>query len=368
MIAQLFCLLAACLTAVNAHPPHHKDPQAAASKQIKVWQEEYNRYIFKALENRTTGCTKEKLQYRREWGSLLPKDRIDYTNAVHCLQKKANQISNDRVPGARSRFDDVIASHIFQSPFIHFSGIFLHWHRYYTYIYDQLLRTECAYTGPQPYWDWTLSYKDPRKSKIFDGSPDSMGSNGEFIPGRNGTFTTAFGRNATIPPATGGGCVTSGPFKNYTVNLGPAVFEPRVSRTGLDYNPRCLKRDVSLDFANNTKPTDVVELIGGYSTLESFTDFLERRGGLHGSGHFTIGGDPGNDGYVSAGDPIFYLHHGQVDRLWTIWQALKPGERFGKVFKTVTAFNSELRPVLGFSFPLSCLLGFFFSRGMRVFR
>ncbi|KAL8632194.1 hypothetical protein Q9189_002104 [Teloschistes chrysophthalmus] len=180
---------------------------------------------------------------------------------------------------------------------------------------------------------------------MFDGSVDSMGSNGAYIPGRNGTFTTAFGRNRTIPAATGGGCVTSGPFLNYTVNLGPANYEPRVgSGNGLDYNPRCLSRDVSLVFANNTKPTDVVALIGSNPTLEAFSRFFETRDGLHASGHFTIGGDPGNDGYVSAGDPIFYLHHGQVDRMWTIWQALDPKTRFGNVFGTSTAFNSPPSP------------------------
>ncbi|KAI4223670.1 MAG: hypothetical protein L6R40_008491 [Gallowayella cf. fulva] len=327
-IIQLIYLLSACIvSSIHAHPPHRKDPQAVASKQIKAWQKQYHEYIFKTLENRTSGCTKDKLQYRREWGSLTPKDRIDYTTAVRCLQKKPNKISNTRVPGARTRFDDVIASHIFQSPFIHFSGIFLHWHRYYTYLYDQLLRTECNYTGPQPYWDWTLTYKDPRTSKIFDGAPDSMGSNGAFIPNRTATFTTAFGRNGSIPPATGGGCVTAGPFTDYVVNLGPAVFEPRIgSRTGLDYNPRCLKRDVSLEFANHTKPTDVVDLIGGGSGnnegLEGFSAFLEKKGGLHGSGHFTIGGDPGNDG------------------LWTVWQGLHPERRYGMVFGTGTADNN----------------------------
>ena len=176
-----------------------------------------------------------------------------------------------------------------------------------------------------------------------------MGSNGIYIPNRNGTFTTAFGRLRTIPAATGGGCVTSGPFQNYTVNLGPASYEPRVgSGTGLDYNPRCLKRDVSLEFSHNLKPSDVVALIGSNAALEAFSGFFETREGLHASGHFTIGGDPGNDGFVSAGDPIFYLHHGQVDRLWTIWQALGGG-RFGEVFGTSTAFNREL-PI---SFPLT---------------
>ena len=53
--------------------------------------------------------------------SLSPKQRSAYTTAVECLQSKPNLISNIRVPGARTRFDDVVATHIFQSPYIHFS-------------------------------------------------------------------------------------------------------------------------------------------------------------------------------------------------------------------------------------------------------
>jgi hypothetical protein len=34
----------------------------------------------------------------------------------------------------------------------------------------------------------------------------------------------------------------------------------------------------------------------------------------------TVGsGDPGADLYTSPGDPAFYLHHGQIDRLWDFW-------------------------------------------------
>lgn len=105
----------------------------------------------------------------------------------------------------------------------------------------------------------------------------------------------------------------------------------------------------------------MVDLIGGGSGnnegLEGFSAFLEKKGGLHGSGHFTIGGDPGNDGYVSAGDPIFYLHHGAVDRLWTVWQGLHPERRYGMVFGTGTADNSESF-LLIFPFP--------FWRGART--
>ncbi|KAL8992382.1 MAG: hypothetical protein Q9169_007140 [Polycauliona sp. 2 TL-2023] len=366
LLARLICLLSLSAVAVRAQGSGNQT-EAAASKRIQQLQQQYNDYIFETLANRTTGCTYDKLQYRREWGSLTPHQRIAYTTAVQCLQTKPNLISAIRVPGARTRFDDIIATHIFQSPYIHFSvrspsylpshpnsflttilpkkGIFLHWHRYYTYLYDRLLRTECAYTAPQPYWDWTLTYTNPLASKIFSGTPDSMGSNGVYIPNRNGTLTTAFGRDRIIPPATGGGCVFAGPFQNYTVNLGPVTYEPRVgSGSGLDYNPRCLRRDVSFEFASFTKPSDVLGLIDGDNEdFEAFAEYLETKfkNGLHASGHLTIGGDPGGDFYVSAGEPIFHLHHGMVDRLWTVWQGLGRG-RVGEVYGTGTAFNGEL--------------------------
>jgi tyrosinase len=76
-------------------------------------------------------------------------------------------------------------------------------------------------------------------------------------------------------------------------------------------------------------------------TIAEFQDDLEGPIGTgdlgpHGGGHFTIGyvafskglpnsmlthhrGDPGGDLFTSPGDPAFYLHHAQVDRLWTAW-------------------------------------------------
>ena len=33
---------------------------------------------------------------------------------------------------------------------IHYTGNFLSWHRYYTWLYEEALRNECGYTGTQP--------------------------------------------------------------------------------------------------------------------------------------------------------------------------------------------------------------------------
>lgn len=49
--------------------------------------------------------------------------------------------------------------------------------------------------------------------------------------------------------------------------------------------------------------------------------------GVHGGGHYALGGDPGHDVATSPGDPAFYLHHAMIDRVWWNWQMLAgPGE------------------------------------------
>ena len=40
---------------------------------------------------------------------------------------------------------------------------------------------------------------------------------------------------------------------------------------------------------------------------------------MHGQGHELIGGEM-NGGSPSPNDPMFFLHHAQVDRLWAAWQ------------------------------------------------
>ena len=62
--------------------------------------------------------------------------------------------------------------------------------------------------------------------------------------------------------------------------------------------------------------------------------------GVHGGGHFTIGGDPGGDIYTSPGDPVFWLHHGQIDRTWWIWQNQDIASRQDAISGTITMDNS----------------------------
>jgi tyrosinase len=248
----------------------------------------------------------------------------------------------------RSRFDDFVAVHINQTQRIHYNGYFLGWHRYFTWLYEKALREECGYQGYAPYWDWSLDYEDPTKSPIWSGDEYSLSGDGAVDPNNNGTILGAGTPGELImPPGAGGGCVYSGPFKDMKVNLGPADLgnDAPGPVAALNYNPRCLKRDINAWCSQRwLRPEQISNLINNYTTVLDFQNILQGVGvdfaGPHGGGHFTFGGDPGKDLYVSPGDPSFYLHHGQVDHVWWQWQQKNPAIRTHEIGGTQTFLNN----------------------------
>ncbi|KAB5559646.1 hypothetical protein GE09DRAFT_1285613 [Coniochaeta sp. 2T2.1] len=268
-------------------------------------------------------CTKDKLSVRREWGDISATEKKAYIAAMLCIMSAPSKLDKTKFPGAKSRYDDFVVVHMNQTLNIHGTGSFLSWHRYYTWAFEQTLRSECGYNGTQPYWDWGRWAADPEKSPIFDGSDTSLSGNGQKIThNSNG-----------IVLGNGGGCVQTGPFKNMTVHLGPVSpavdpAPPRNPRTdGYGDNPRCLRRDISNVLSSRyTRTQDIVSLITNAKTIGNFQDTLQFAGsaqagiGLHAGGHYTIAGDPGGDFYTSPNDPAFYVHHAMIDRTWSIWQ------------------------------------------------
>lgn len=283
-------------------------------------------------------CTARNIVFRREYGSLSKAERLDYVNAVKCLQSLPPRTPASVASGARSRFDDFIVTHIQQTLNIHFSGVFMPWHRWYVHEYEKALRDECGYKGYQPYWDWPKYASAPEKSPIFNGDPYSLGGNGDFIPHEGPVIVPppgVGGGSIPLPPGVGGGFVTTGPFANMTINLGPfgglEGTEPGPDG-GLGYNPRGLKRDVgpamNTRYANYTTVLNLLLKpdIEQYRLLSEGVPYTIEIG-PHGGIHYTIGGDPGGDLFTSPGDPAFWVHHGMMDRMWTFWQALDPATR-----------------------------------------
>ncbi|CAG8972084.1 hypothetical protein HYALB_00004950 [Hymenoscyphus albidus] len=295
-------------------------------------------------------CTAANLQVRKEWGDVSVADRKAYIKAVLCLINAPSKLPVGKFPGAQTRYEDFVVTHMQQTPNIHGTGNFLSWHRYFTWVYEQALRIECGYNGTQPYWDFGKWAADPEKSPIFDGSDTSMSGNGAKFSHK----ATAMG-----PAQNGGGCVDKGPFAKHVNNpllkdldLGidsfctsslvllhlhglsspvSAVADPAPPRNpqtnGYGVNTRCLRRDIGPYLSTRSTTTaQLASVITSSKDIGSFQNTLQAQGmngniGIHSGAHYTIGSDPGGDFYTSPNDPAFWLLHGQIDRLWTIWQS-----------------------------------------------
>ena len=65
--------------------------------------------------------------------------------------------------------------------------------------------------------------------------------------------------------------------------------------------------------------------INSVTTPGTFTPFVVGLNGPHGTVHNWCNGTM-SDTSFSPVDPLFWLHHAEIDRIWSEWQALHPGQ------------------------------------------
>jgi len=164
----------------------------------------------------------------------------------------------------------------------HQSWYFLPWHRMYLYYFERIVRAEVeAAGGPQ---HWALPFWD------YD---------------RNGTRTLppAF-RGATRPDGSPNALFVAN--RRQGINSGSLALSPSVTTAAF-----ALSRP---DF------TGVPQFGGGPSSpvgqFMGLTGRVEQT--PHNDIHVQIGGLMG-DPDTAALDPIFWLHHANIDRLWWVW-------------------------------------------------
>jgi tyrosinase len=219
--------------------------------------------------------------------TLSTHEKSSYICAVKCLMRKPALTPAFNNTGVISRYDDLVYTHIQQTFSIHYTGHFLAWHRYYVAVYERMLREECNYKGAQPYWDWTLDTPAEQwaSSPIFDPAT-GFGGNGEWVENDPNSFFPP------VPGRTGGGCVQDGPFAGVPdlVHLGPM--------DSVTYNPQCLKRDFSPYFAgrylgmNQTQVTLAAPDFGSFDQVVQGGPSFDASG-VHGGGHYGVGGSFG---------------------------------------------------------------------------
>ncbi|KAK6856728.1 Tyrosinase-like protein orsC [Apiospora arundinis] len=266
-----------------------------------------------------TGCQHPLI--RKEWRTLSTFERQRFIRAVRCHQTAPGQTS-DVFYGVRSRYDDFLALHISQTDYVHWVGQLLPWHRYLLWSFEQSLRETCDYNGTVPYWDWTqdaVSEKAFLESPIFDPI-HGFGGNGPYIANTAG-FPIDWQHPMTdVPGRTGGGCIQDGPFAQVNVSMGPGNHT--------DYTPHCLRRDFSPSLITQALNASKLAFV---LDAEDFWHLDHRIEGLslgiadmslHGGAHLGVGGNIGelSNTYSSPADPIFWLHHAALDRVWNVWQ------------------------------------------------
>ena len=161
----------------------------------------------------------------------------------------------------------------------HGNWYFLPWHRAYITMYERKVREITKFPGfALPYWDWTLQPTMPPafSAATYQGKPNPL-----FLPGR--TLTGA------IPPAVTGSAVIT-----------QALMENPFERFGTS-RPQG---------QNSLAQTWVTNRSGVQGTLEATPHNLvhNRVGGVMPSTRSPI-------------DPLFMMHHGNIDRLWAVWNA-----------------------------------------------
>jgi hypothetical protein len=181
---------------------------------------------------------------------------------------------------SKTLFEDLAWVHAQAGSDIHGLPSFLPWHRVFLGVHDNLMRTQCNYTGQFPYWDWTFDSQAPEISPIWN----------------------SFGK------ATNGCLSISG--------LGSGSLYSNVP------NRHCITRkwaDSKL-FSSQYSSTQMQAILNS-ADYNTFRRSLESA--PHNSIHVAIGGDMGST-QMSPNDPIFYMHHRNIDRNWWKWQQQNP--------------------------------------------
>src|SRR2546421_2995060 len=252
--------------------------------------------IFTLNERENEECFMEqaKIKVRRNIYSLTPDQITLFIQKVKALKKTKD-------------YDTYVKTHSDKSVvnLIHTKPLFLPWHRAFLLRFEQQLDLDFGL----PYWDWTddLGQTDD-KGKVTNRGPLWQANlwGGAGFPVMDGPFTAANG------------------WKTVPITLGTLSFGEHLLRG--------LYRAGTYPTQESIRQLFVASPPYDPAIYDSFRDRIEF--GPHGYMHTWVGGLSANPSTTNSGhmsffetsvnDPIFWLHHANIDRLWAQWQRLFP--------------------------------------------
>ena len=180
-------------------------------------------------------------------------------------------VSSREYRGFPSEIDHWTRVHLDHVPDAHGTPQFFPWHRFYVRAFEQLLQREDPGVTI-PYWDWSADWSEPWRSPIFAR-------------------------------------LDIGDCKYRRQLPSPHCLRRSLQRGTAFYSFRAMERAI-------TNSRTYVDL---WRTIEPAP---------HGIVHSGIGGRSGDMTFMwSPNDPIFWLHHTMIDKLWADWQDAHPRRR-----------------------------------------
>ncbi|KAI9352035.1 hypothetical protein BDR26DRAFT_1003084 [Obelidium mucronatum] len=235
---------------------------------------------------------------RREWSELSPDQKqqcpyyIIFVNSVALLAKRP--ISHQTRDASKMSYFDFVQTHVQNAIWTHGNAQFYPYHRALMFQFEVAMKSVGWNLGAV-YWDWPAMSQNWWTSDVFQ----------------------YFGASTSNDPDN---CVLDGPFAKSVYTVFPGLNRP-------EGNPTCLRRCARI----NNALTDAVVITASLALASNYSSFQgDDTSNYHAAGHTTIGGPCGDlsNPMFSPNDPIFYLHHGLVDKVWWRWQKTCPSFQF----------------------------------------
>lgn len=248
------------------------------------------------------------MKCRKNVADLSPAEKAAYVQAVIDLKNsRPSMIPAAQAAGATSRYDDYVWIHLQVQGGAHQGPAFTPWHREFLKQFERDLQDVSGDPNMTlPYWDWTTAQAPGDPGWPF--TDDFMGGRGTGADNRvmTGRFAEA-GGEWVIHVRTG---AASGPARDNTTYLRRLAAPPSFPLPSYSDATGCLGRA-----AYDAAPwfTATPNLPEANASFRKFLEWI-----MHNGVHGWVGGNM--NPMTSPNDPVFFLHHCNIDRLWAVWQ------------------------------------------------
>ncbi|KAJ3310660.1 hypothetical protein HDU76_003318, partial [Blyttiomyces sp. JEL0837] len=292
------------------------------------------------LPSASTPCSASTAVVRKDIRDLsFDVERPAFFNALNTLRKIPSLM------GRPNRYIDYVSLHGITAGWIHRTPHFLSWHRYFLAILEADLRKilnndKFAF----PYWAWGASASNWYDPNVGVLNSTMLGTSGT---GQSNCVNDGFMQGNWIP-SDGLGCL----IRSYTPSSAAGT---KISLYPEDY----------LLLVSRQNPQTKAK----YTSFDEFRRVVESS--PHDNYHMAIAGNDQNahmgNPAVSVNDPVFWLHHANIDRYWKYWQHANPNlantYNGGRYFpphnrnNQVPVQTSDI--LVGFNVPVSAGMGYF---------